>query len=207
MLPFLGYSQSSDDVIRIMNEDVAGTARTMGLGGAQSVLGADIGSFQYNPASIGLFRSSQITFSGTAILDKNKSIFQGEETSSNQQNATINNFGIAFATTDDSKSKFKNITIGFSYHRKVNFENDYAYEGLNNNNSLTTYLGEQTTLLTSENPNVLNTRGIIETINNIPELAWKSELIKDPINDSLFYGSAHDGGVYQKHIFADTLFL
>lgn len=196
-------SQSSDDAIRIMNNGVSGTARTIGLGGAQSVLGADIGAFQFNPASIGLFRSSQVSLSGAMMLDKNTSSYLGTEFITNQQYATVNNFGLAFATTDDSKNKIKSFTIGFSYHRNTNFENDLDYNGINNNNSFTTYLGEQTTLQKSINSDALNTNGFIDEkeIKNLAELAWISELIKIPIDDSLFYGTANDGGVMQERIF------
>ena len=55
---------SAQDIYRVTdmaNEDLNGTARFVGMGGALSALGADMSVMSTNPAGIGLFRSSDVS--------------------------------------------------------------------------------------------------------------------------------------------------
>jgi len=58
-------------------------------------------------------------------------------------------------------------------------------------------LGNFTTQQNNLNSDFLNTNTLIDTINNLGELGWKSFLI-DTNDDSLFYGIAKNGGVQQE---------
>ena len=49
---------------KLIGNDLNGTARYVGMGGAMEALGADISTTSTNPAGIGLFRSSQLNLSG-----------------------------------------------------------------------------------------------------------------------------------------------
>ena len=46
---------------QLATEDLNGTARYVGMGGAMEALGADISTIGTNPAGIGLFRHSQVS--------------------------------------------------------------------------------------------------------------------------------------------------
>ena len=48
------------------SQDVIGTSRFVGMGGAMGALGADLGVMAWNPAGIGLYRKSDVslTFGG-----------------------------------------------------------------------------------------------------------------------------------------------
>lgn len=56
-------AQNQYDVVRYMDDDLNGTARFVGMGGAMSALGADISTIGTNPAGIGLFRGNDVTVS------------------------------------------------------------------------------------------------------------------------------------------------
>lgn len=194
-------SQSAEDVVRIMNENVSGSARTMALGGAQSVLGADLGGFQYNPASIGIFRSSQAGITFGVVSNKADITRNNKLSTVSKSKSTINNMGIVFSTTDDDNEKLKSASLGISYNRENNFQNYYEYKGFNDLNSITSYFGEQTTIRTKLNPNELNTNSFVnrEAIQNISQLAWISELINTSVGDTLFTGVAENGNIYQEY--------
>lgn len=202
----LCLSQSTGDVARIMTEDVSGTARTKALGGAQSALGADIGSIQYNPANIGMFRSSQAAVSAGLIFNTGISSYLNVDNKVTNGTVALDNLGVVFSATDDDNNKFKSYSIGFSYNRRASFRNNFELSGINSRNSFTTYLGEQTTQQTTAEPDALNRQGLIdkEAIQNISELSWISNLIKDPINDSLYTGVAENGGVFQTYLFQES---
>ena len=46
---------------QLATEDLNGTARYVGMGGAMDALGADISTMSTNPAGIGLFRHTQVS--------------------------------------------------------------------------------------------------------------------------------------------------
>ena len=51
-------AQETYENAKIMTEDLNGTARYVGMGGAMEALGADISTIGSNPAGLGLFRNS-----------------------------------------------------------------------------------------------------------------------------------------------------
>jgi hypothetical protein len=53
-------AQETYENAKIATEDLNGTARFVGMGGAMDALGADISTISTNPAGIGLFRRSYI---------------------------------------------------------------------------------------------------------------------------------------------------
>ena len=56
-------AQETYDNARLATQDLNGTARYVGMGGAMDALGADLSTISTNPAGIGLFRSSQVKLS------------------------------------------------------------------------------------------------------------------------------------------------
>ena len=73
----MAIAQTQYDAARIMDTDLNGTARFVGMGGAMSALGGDISTMGSNPAGIGLYRSND--FAGTISLNNTqvKSDFEG----------------------------------------------------------------------------------------------------------------------------------
>ena len=65
----LGFSfaqaQYVEDAFRFSNSTINGTARILGMGGAQTALGADLSSISGNPAGLGFYRSNDYSVSPT----------------------------------------------------------------------------------------------------------------------------------------------
>ena len=57
-IPAMG--QETYESANIATQDLNGTARYIGMGGAMEALGADISTISSHPAAIGLFRNSSI---------------------------------------------------------------------------------------------------------------------------------------------------
>ena len=67
---------------QLATEDLNGTARYVGMGGAMEALGADISTIGTNPAGIGLFRHSQVSGSfGLVSQSDGKSFADGSKIS------------------------------------------------------------------------------------------------------------------------------
>lgn len=98
----------------LATEDLNGTARYVGMGGAMDALGADISTMSGNPAGIGLFRKGQVSASLSVNTQEDGKSFQdGSKT-----HVSFDQVGIVFAT-QSGKTSFLN--FGFNYHKSRNF--------------------------------------------------------------------------------------
>ena len=52
---------------KLIGNDLNGTARYVGMGGAMEALGADISTISSNPAGLALFRKGQVTLSAGVV--------------------------------------------------------------------------------------------------------------------------------------------
>ena len=71
------WAQNQYDVARFIDDDLNGTARFVGMGGAMSALGADISTIRTNPAGIGLFRGNDVSVSFGFNNNQAKSDWEG----------------------------------------------------------------------------------------------------------------------------------
>ncbi len=99
---------------QLATEDLNGTARYVGMGGAMEALGADISTINSNPAGIGLFRRSQVAGSfGFVSQSEGKSFQNGSKT-----NASFDQLGFVLSTRTGMHSY---VNFGFSFHKNRNF--------------------------------------------------------------------------------------
>lgn len=61
--PFSLKAQYASDGLKFSQPALNGNARYLSIGGAQGSLGGDLGSLSGNPAGVGMFRKSDISFS------------------------------------------------------------------------------------------------------------------------------------------------
>lgn len=124
-----GMSAQAQDTYlneRLVNagNELNGTARYVGMGGAMGALGADISCMSYNPAGIGLYRRNDIAFTAGALWNADR--IDGLKNS----RATLDQFGIVYtARTENPKLPF--INLGFNYQKKKNFLSSFIAD--NNN--------------------------------------------------------------------------
>lgn len=99
---------------QLATEDLNGTARYVGMGGAMESLGADISTIGTNPAGIGLFRKNQISGTlGMLIQEEGKTFQDGSKTS-----ASFDQLGIVFTSRAGIHSY---MNFGINYHKSRNF--------------------------------------------------------------------------------------
>lgn len=107
-------AQETYENAKIAAEDLNGTARFVGMGGAMDALGADISTIGTNPAGIGLFRSSTASVSFGMVSQQDANNFaDGHAT-----RASFDQLGFVVAT-HSGHSSFLN--FGFNYHKSRNF--------------------------------------------------------------------------------------
>lgn len=108
-------AQDTYENANIATEDLNGTARYVGMGGALEALGADISTISTNPAGIGLFRRSVASVSfGLVSQEGGKNFANGDKT-----NASFDQAGFVYSTRTGINSF---VNFGFNYHKSRNFD-------------------------------------------------------------------------------------
>jgi long-subunit fatty acid transport protein len=122
------FAQTQYDVARIIDTDLSGTARFVGMGGAMSALGGDVTTIGTNPAGIALFRSNDV--SGTLSLTNTQveSNFEGIQSQENRTRMSLDQFGVVLSNPiDDANVRFVN--IGMNYRKVRNFSKKMTVYG------------------------------------------------------------------------------
>ena len=107
-------AQETYEVAEVSTQDLNGTARYVGMGGAMEALGADLSTISTNPAGIGLFRRSHVSASLGFISQS------GVESwgPANKNNVSFDQAGFVYSNRM-SRSSFLN--FAFNYHKSRNF--------------------------------------------------------------------------------------
>ncbi len=185
------FSQNTSDALRYSRLFYGGTARFQGLGGAFGALGADFSSLQTNPAGIGMYKSSEITFGPSLLFNNSTAEYNGISSSDNKFNGAIANVGMVF-TIKNPKSKLKNINIGFGINRQNDYNTRFYVGGPNNKNSILT---DFTDLVNSRIP--IPTPVELSSDPFDVALAYDANLIYQDPNSGLYTSDIQNGGVYQ----------
>lgn len=185
-------AQTSEDALRYSRVNYGGTARFGGLSGAFGALGADFSTTAINPAGIGLYSMSEMTFTFAPIIGNTSSTYNGTTATNSRTNFGIGNFGFVFNINPSTNSTLKSINIGFGFNRQNDFNSSTRIVGFNAKNSL---MSNYTDILNREqvSPSVVRDlypfdMGLAYAANLVPyDTIWKE-----------YYCDAAYGGVTQK---------
>lgn len=198
------FAQETYQDTKLVNNELNGTARYVGMGGAMEALGADISTIATNPAGIGLFRSSQVTISGGLVSQGDANLNPvymatdypvGVNIKGNKTNASFDQVGLVYSMRNGRSSFFN---FGFSYHKSRNFDQILTAVGRLDNasqNKLTAAkftdakAGQYTFVQNKVDANYLAT-GLGSYLND--------DASKELLDVSYYNGSAFAFGQYQK---------
>jgi hypothetical protein len=107
-------AQETYENANIATEDLNGTARYVGMGGAMEALGADISTIGTNPAGIGLFRHTMASTSLSGLELQDAEDFSiGKKTK-----VSFDQIGFVYAHRSGERSF---LNFAFNYHKSRNF--------------------------------------------------------------------------------------
>jgi Long-chain fatty acid transport protein len=174
-------AQNETDVLRYSQTFLKGSARFTAMGGAFGALGGDMSSFMINPAGVGVYRSSEFTFS-TGIFNSNQKIdYRGDRSFDGHTSANVGNAGVVLNLFNNPNQDLKNFNIGISYNRVNDFNQNTFLTGVNNQNSITDYFAESSYGVSVKDLRLKDPYQTNAPWNSI--LAWKTYLI-DPIQNT-----------------------
>ena len=107
-------AQETYENAKIVTEDLNGTARYVGMGGAMDALGADISTISSNPAGIGLYRKSWVGFSAGIINQEGAQNFAGGK----KTNISLDQAGFVWSNRWNETNW---VNFAFNYHKSRNF--------------------------------------------------------------------------------------
>ncbi len=119
-----------------------GSARIQAMGGSQVALGGDYSTAFSNPAGLGFFNKSEGSISLGTNFYNATSNYLGNITTDSKSNFNIPGFSLVLHS-DKSNGKLVSGNFALSFSRTNNFNQNFSYKGVNNNNSLIDYFIER----------------------------------------------------------------
>jgi len=130
------FAQDVNDVLRYSQIFYTGTARFMSMGGAFTALGGDMSTFSQNPAGIGLFRSSEISFTPQLFYIRTTSNAPGLS-KDYLYNFNVGQIGIVSRLLSSANtSGLISLNVGYSFNKTSNLNSSIRIEGINNSSSM-----------------------------------------------------------------------
>jgi len=122
-----------------------GSARMLGIGGAQIALGGDISSAHANPAGLGFFNKSVATITPALDFHNSEINFLGSRTSDFRTTFNIANLGVVFnkSAGDIVDKPYKGGSFAISMTRVADYNNEFRYDAYNDMNSIIDFFLEQ----------------------------------------------------------------
>jgi len=136
-------AQNEIDALRFSELDWQGTARFMGAGKAFGAVGADFSALNTNPASIGLYKKSEITFTPmTLSIAKNTSGYNKASSFGQSVKYNVGSVGLIFAMPGISSTLWKKFQIGFGYNRIQNYGRAFSIKSRNEGSTIGSVIAE-----------------------------------------------------------------
>lgn len=196
------YSESKaqsfvDNGLLFGRTNPGGSARMQALGGTQVALGGDYSTALSNPAGLGMYNRSEITFSMATNFKDYQTTYLGSKSNSSESKFNIPGFSIVLhfepAIVPENNKGFLGGSLGITFTRINDLNYTYSYGGTNSESSIIDYFNEEAFFIAPENPDDMLVEG--DAFYNITALAYNNYLI-DPQFDNngnlLYYYSPLD---------------
>lgn len=131
VIPFMATSQNMYNITGLLENDPAGTARFVSMGGSMGALGGDLSVMGTNPAGTAVYRSCDFNLTGVFDVVKNDAKLGKTSVQSGYNGVNMSNMGFVIACEVD-EHPVKYVNFGGNYRRKVNFNRNFEMLGAAN---------------------------------------------------------------------------
>lgn len=169
-------AQNSIDALRFSRYDYSGTAKFTAMGGSVGALGGEVSGINLNPAGIGVYRSSEFTFSSALNFTQTETNYRNNLRSADDLNFNIPNISYVGSYKGDPNG-WKNYSFGISYNRVNSFNTESELAGRTDGSTIT---NDYATLLNNNNVSIANVEAYGFPFG--PSEAWQTYMLN---NDSL----------------------
>jgi hypothetical protein len=143
------YAQNELDALRYCTLGGGGTARSLGMGGAFSAIGADASAAMINPAGIAVFRRGEFNFGFQFVNTSNNSTYIDQSFKQDRLNFNIPSLNLIIAnvkydeTGKPAKRGLVNINYGLNINRLANFNNHIVFDAVNQKSSIADFFADR----------------------------------------------------------------
>lgn len=121
-------AQGEVEALRYSSSSLGLSARSLGMSGAYSSVGADISNFFSNPAGLALYKRSSLEFALSHDSHVSETKYQDEENKDLRSRLSIGN--AAFVASRKPRSpRILNFSYGLAYSKTQQFYQDFTIEG------------------------------------------------------------------------------
>ncbi len=139
-------AQSTDDALRYAQTGAGGTARSMGMAGAFSSIGADFSCAATNPAGLALYRRAELSISPALQFSSTETTYLDSTLNDSRNNFNLNHFSYVSARTVSDEQKatrnWYSSSFAIGYNRLANYNRQQSFAGFNTENSITAYYAD-----------------------------------------------------------------
>jgi hypothetical protein len=162
-----------------------GSARSVGMAGVQTSLGADLGALSSNPAGLGVYRKSEFVGGLGLNFGSSNSRYLGTQTTDLRPSIGVNSFGVAFCGLKNelNESDWRGGTFAIGMNLLQSYNNSFSFEGKNERNSMINSYIEQAN---GTSAFVYDKDYTDKNIQSIPSLAYNTYLLSVDTNFSDF---------------------
>jgi len=153
-LPMSLLAQGPADALRFSQNYYEGTARTMAMGNAFTALGGDLGAIAINPASSGIFRYSEFTFSPSYITSMGSSTYLNNTANESSTKMALSNLGFVSTFNTGNYNGLLNYNFAVTINRTNSFNTIMGATGKTDQSS---WLGSAASNLQGINSSQLGT--------------------------------------------------
>lgn len=114
-------AQNEVDAIRFSSYLPGGTARSWALGSAIGAVGADPGSASTNPAGLGLYNTSEFSFTPQFEVNNANSTYYGTAASDVDNRFSFNNLSLVLSSPYAHGGNWRSGTFGVSFDRQASY--------------------------------------------------------------------------------------
>ncbi len=184
-MPFLMQAQDLADALRYSNLQVQGTARAGAMGNAFGALGGDFTSASINPAGIGIYRSSEFTFTPISGSTRVESNFLGNGREDTDYKFSLNNMSYVYTMPVNGKTEsgLVSVNFGVGYNRVKDLNSNAVIQGYDVDGSYMDYFADRANQGTWSD--------------FYEELAWKTDMLILDENNNEYYSDLQNAGYGQ----------
>ena len=135
----MANAQESMDALQMGKTELSGTARYQSMAGAFGALGGDVSTLNQNPGGIGVYRSSDVSFTGSVNFLSTES--NGSKIT--DTNVTCPSIGYVGAFNLNS-DVMPNLNVGFTYGRQMDYRRHYSGNINSIGSSITNHIAQNT---------------------------------------------------------------
>ena len=146
IISFSVKGQNEFDAFRYSSQSMFGTAKATSMSGALGSLGGDFSCLSYNPAGLGMYQYTEISFSPSFSLNNSTSynnkyillengVTYSDKYDEDISSGTIGNFGYISANARNDND-WKRLNFGIGYNQLANYDKNIYINTLNNTSSL-----------------------------------------------------------------------